>query len=91
MTSTDWHGMAKNSQTLRPRERLGWFLRTQYPGIGRDKRLASDLAVSARTARNLFEDHWPSDDTFAAVLYAGSAIRCGAFYVPRRSLRCWQS
>jgi hypothetical protein len=68
MTATDWHGMAKNSQTLRPRERLGWFLRSQYFGPGRDKRLAYDLAVSPRTARNLFEDHWPSDDTFAAIV-----------------------
>lgn len=68
MTATGFPIMAKNSQTLRPRERLGWFLRAQYPGVGRDKRLATDLAVSPRTARNLFEDHWPSDDTFGAIV-----------------------
>lgn len=67
---TDWtfEGMAKESQTLSPRQRLGSFLRQQYPGLGRDKRLAADLTVSPRTARNLFEDHWPSDDTFAAIV-----------------------
>lgn len=68
MTLTDIHGMAKNYQVVRPRERLGLFLRTMYPGVGRDKRLAVDLAVSPRTARNLFEDHWPGDDTFAAIV-----------------------
>lgn len=68
MTATGIPIMAENSQTLRPRERLGWFLRSQYPGVGRDKRLAVDLAVSPRTARNLFEDHWPSDDTFGAIV-----------------------
>lgn len=67
MTSMGVTFMAQNRQ-LRPRERLGWFLRQQYLGPGRDKRLARDLAIAPRTARNLFEDHWPSDDTFAAIL-----------------------
>lgn len=66
MTYADWNGMAEKRQT-RPRERLGWFLRQHYAGPGRDKRLARDLELSPRTARNLFEDHWPSDDTWAAI------------------------
>jgi hypothetical protein len=66
---TDWASfhMAKNHQA-RPRERLSAYLRQMYPGVGRDKRLASDLQISPRAARNLFEDHWPGDDTFAAIL-----------------------
>jgi hypothetical protein len=60
-------GMAKNYHG-RPRERLSAYLRQMYPGVGRDKRLAMDLEISARSARNLFEDHWPGDDTFAAIL-----------------------
>lgn len=67
MTATGVQLMAKNRQ-LRPRERLGWFLREQYPGPGREKRLARDLDIAPRTARNLFEDHWPNDDTFEAIL-----------------------
>lgn len=68
MTFEAVSGMAKNYHGARPRERLSAYLRQMYPGVGRDKRLASDLAISARAARNLFEDHWPSDDTFAAIL-----------------------
>lgn len=66
---TDWavSRMAENYQG-RPRERLSAFLRQMYPGLGRDKRLAADLKISARSARNLFEDHWPNDDTYAAIL-----------------------
>lgn len=67
MTATDFHGMAK-SYHGRPRERLSAYLRQMYQGVGRDKRLAADLEISARAARNLFEDHWPGDDTFAAIL-----------------------
>lgn len=68
MTATDWHGMAKNYHGARPRERLSAYLRQMYQGVGRDKRLARDLEISPRAARNLFEDHWPGDDTFAAIL-----------------------
>lgn len=66
---SDWaiSGMAKNYH-VRPRERLSAYLRQMYPGVGRDKRLAVDLEISPRAARNLFEDHWPGDDTFAAIL-----------------------
>lgn len=60
-------GMAKNYHG-RPRERLSAYLRQMYQGTGRDKRLASDLAISPKAARNLFEDHWPGDDTFEAIL-----------------------
>lgn len=67
MTATGVTFMAKNGQ-LRPRERLGWFLREQYTGPGREKRLAQDLDIAPRTARNLFEDHWPNDETFEAIL-----------------------
>lgn len=67
MTLADWNGMAK-SYHARPRERLSAFLRQMYPGVGRDKRLAMDLEISARAARNLFEDHWPGDETFEAIL-----------------------
>ena len=59
--------MAKNYHG-RPRDRLSAYLRQMYQGAGRDKRLAADLEISARAARNLFEDHWPGDDTFAAIL-----------------------
>ena len=66
---TDWAitSMAKNYHG-RPRERLSAYLRQMYQGAGRDKRLAADLEISARAARNLFEDHWPGDDTFAAII-----------------------
>lgn len=67
MTFEAVSGMAKNYHT-RPRERLSAYLRQMYQGVGRDKRLAQDLEISARAARNLFEDHWPGDDTFAAIL-----------------------
>lgn len=72
MTFADGTFMAKNYHS-RPRERLGWFLRQMYPGAGRDKRLASDLSdrefeITARAARNLFEDHWPGDETWAAIV-----------------------
>lgn len=67
MTYEAISGMAKNYHG-RPRERLSAYLRQMYQGTGRDKRLASDLEISARAARNLFEDHWPGDDTFAAIL-----------------------
>lgn len=66
---TDWAmtGMAKNYHG-RPRERLGAFLRQMYPGLGRDKRLAADVQISPKAARNLFEDHWPNDATFSAIV-----------------------
>lgn len=67
MTYESVTSMAKNYHG-RPRERLSAYLRQMYQGTGRDKRLASDLEISARAARNLFEDHWPGDDTFAAIL-----------------------
>lgn len=67
MTYEAVSGMAKNYHG-RPRQRLSAYLRDMYPGIGRDKRLAGDLKISARQARNLFEDHWPGDDTFEAIL-----------------------
>jgi hypothetical protein len=59
--------MAKNYHG-RPRERLSAYLREMYRGVRRDKRLAADLKISPRSASNLFEDHWPNDDTFAAIL-----------------------
>lgn len=67
MTYESVTSMAKNHHG-RPRERLSAYLRQMYQGAGRDKRLAQDLEISARAARNLFEDHWPGDDTFAAIL-----------------------
>ena len=54
----------------RPRERLSAYLARVY-GLGgqnRDKRLARDIAVSDRQARNLFEGHWPGDETWAALV-----------------------
>lgn len=59
--------MAEKYQT-RPRERLGAYLRQRYGVENRDKRLARDIQTSAKTARNLFEDHWPSDVTWGAIV-----------------------
>lgn len=60
----------------RPRDRLSAFLSGVYGygGENRDKRLARDLSVASgrnvteRAARNLFEGHWPGDDTLAAIV-----------------------
>lgn len=59
--------MAENYQG-RPRERLSAYLRRQYPMVGRDKQLARELGTSPRAARNLFEDHWPGDETWGAIV-----------------------
>jgi|GEM_PF-2717924 hypothetical protein len=67
MTSTGLTLMAKNHHA-RPRERLSAYLAQRYPGVGRDKRLAADLRTSPRAARNLFEGHWPGDETWAAIV-----------------------
>lgn len=61
----------------RPRERLRAFLCSiyGYGGDNRDKRLARDLSAAAgrditdRACRNLFEGHWPGDETFQAIVY----------------------
>lgn len=60
----------------RPRDRLSAFLCSVYGfgGQNRDARLARDLSAAAgrnvteRAARNLFEGHWPGDDTWAAIV-----------------------
>jgi hypothetical protein len=67
MTATGVTFMAENYQA-RPRERLGAYLERMYPGPGRDKRLAVDIATSPRAARNLFAGHWPGDETMAAIV-----------------------
>lgn len=67
MTAMDVTCMGEKSQT-RPRERLGSLLRQLYAGVGGAKRLAQDVGVSEKTARNLFADHWPNDDTMAAIV-----------------------
>lgn len=66
---TDWTvtGMAKNHQG-RPRDRLSSYLDLMFPGVGRDKRLAAELRISPRAARNLFAGHWPGDETWAAIV-----------------------
>lgn len=69
MTAIGVHGMAAIRQTL-PRHRLGAFLRSRYghSAYGRHQHLARELGVTDRTARNLFEDHWPGDETWAAIV-----------------------
>lgn len=60
----------------RPRDRLKAFLCQVYGygGRNRDKRLAEELSqvsgrdISDRAARNLFEGHWPGDETWAAIV-----------------------
>lgn len=60
----------------RPRDRLSAFLTSVYGygGENRHKRLARDLSaasgrnVTDRAARNLFEGHWPGDETWAALV-----------------------
>lgn len=59
--------MAKNGHG-RPRDRLSRYLLQKYPGVGAIKRMACDLQTSPRAARNLFEGHWPGDDTWAAIV-----------------------
>ena len=44
------------------------MLREAYAGVGGAKRMASDLRISEKSARNLFNDHWPGDDTWAAIV-----------------------
>jgi hypothetical protein len=59
-----------NSGYRRPRDRLSAFLASIYGhgGENRNKRLARDLRVSDRQARNLFAGHWPGDETWAAIV-----------------------
>jgi hypothetical protein len=65
-----------DSRHGRPRDRLKAYLCAVYGfgGENRDKRLARDLSIAAernvtvRAARNLFEGHWPGDDTLAALV-----------------------
>lgn len=54
----------------RPRDRLSAYLASIYGngGQNRDKRLAVDLGMSDRAARNLFAGHWPGDETWAALV-----------------------
>jgi hypothetical protein len=60
----------------RPRDRVKDFLCSiyGYGGENRDKRLAQDLSkasqkdITERAARNLFEGHWPGDETFGAIV-----------------------
>lgn len=74
----------------RPKERLGAFLRTIYGhgGDNRDKRLARDLAsvgldrMTDRAARNLFENHWPGDETWAAIVRRFGADVLRAVFAP---------
>jgi hypothetical protein len=75
MSLAEMHVMAEFRHG-RPRDRLIAFLCSiyGYGGDNRDKRLARDLSiasgrdVTARTARNLFEGHWPGDETWAAIV-----------------------
>lgn len=73
--------MANNYQA-RPRERLSAYLRRQYPATGRDKQLARELGTSPRAARNLFEDHWPGDETWAAIVRRFGADVLRAVFAP---------
>lgn len=66
MTATGVTFMGELSH-MRPRQRLGWLLRQAFPGVGGAKRLASRVGISEKSARNLFADHWPGDETFAAI------------------------
>lgn len=75
MTVMEFSVMAESSHA-RPKERLSAFLCSIYGfgGDNRDKRLARDLSdasdrdISERSARNLFEGHWPGDETWAAIV-----------------------
>lgn len=81
MSLTGMHVMAKDYQ-VRPRERLSAYLRRQYVGPNRDGRLACDIKTSPRTARNLFEDHWPGDETWAAIVRRFGADVLRAVFAP---------
>jgi hypothetical protein len=75
MSLAEFSVMADSRQG-RPKDRLKRFLVGIYGhgGENRDKRLARDLSEAAgrnitdRTARNLFEGHWPGDETWAAIV-----------------------
>lgn len=75
MSLAEFSVMAEYRQG-RPRDRLSAFLCSiyGYGGDNRDKRLARDLSrasgweISDRAARNLFEGHWPGDETWAAIV-----------------------
>lgn len=58
--------MAQDRQVLS--ERLAAFLGEQYDAPGRDKKLAQDLGVDPRSARNYFAGHWPSAHAFRAIV-----------------------
>lgn len=73
--------MAQSYQA-RPRERLSAYLRRQYPSTGRDKQLAREIGTSPRAARNLFEDHWPGDETWAAIVRRFGADVLRAVFAP---------
>lgn len=74
-------GMAENYHA-RPRERLSAYLRRQYPITGRDKQLAREIGTSARAARNLFDNHWPGDETWAAIVRRFGADVLRAVFAP---------
>ena len=81
MSLTGYSVMAENGHA-RPRERLSAYLRRQYPGPGREKRLAQEIRTSPRAARNLFEDHWPGDETWAAIVRRFGADVLRAVFAP---------
>ena len=84
MSLAEFSVMAENRHG-RPRDRLKAFLCAFYGhgGDNRDKRLARDLSwvtgrdFTDRAARNLFEGHWPGDETWAAIVsrFGDSVLR----------------
>jgi hypothetical protein len=49
------------------RRRLSRFLRSQYP-TQQEGRLARDIGCDKRTAKNLFNEHWPRAEHMAAIV-----------------------
>lgn len=61
-----------------PRDRLAAFLRRQYRGEHRTKRLASDINCTAKTAENIISGHWPSSRHMAAIVrrFGRDVVEC---------------
>lgn len=65
MTSTD--GTFMGLETHEPRERLATFLRRQYRGEHKTKRLAADIDCTPKAAENILDGHWPNSRHWAAI------------------------
>lgn len=61
-------GRLSQPRSSRPRDRLHAFLSARFGGRPQD--LANELNFSKKSAENLLNGHWPSDDLKLAAIFA---------------------